>query len=293
MAVFFCYIAAMYAIIADSGSTKTDWVLCREKQIVSRVKTAGINPYFHSRNEINIEILNNLKPAFSEYLPRVKAIHYYGTGCSSSANCLLVQECLSITLNVKEVNVAHDLLGAARALCGREWGIAAILGTGSNSCLYDGTAIIENIPSAGYLWSDYGGGSQIGKFFIRDYFEKRLPDALHEAFEAAGYNREVILENVYKGSSPNRYLAKVSLFVGAHLGHQFIQTLLEECFDSFFEQQIKKYSDSKKYAVNVVGSVGYFFREIISRRAEKHGYRTGRIIQSPMEGLLEFHSQDQ
>ena len=279
----------MYALIADSGSTKTDWVLCRGKEIVSRVRTTGLNPYFHSRDDISNEIIHHLKPHLAGHLAQINEVHYYGTGCSTEVNCALVRDCITMTLDVEKVSVSHDLLAAARALCGREWGIAAILGTGSNSGLYDGKEIIENVPSTGYLWSDYGGGSQIGKFFIRDYFEGRLSSDLHEAFEKAGYNREVILDNVYKKGLPSRYLAAVSLFVGIHKDHRDAMRILEECFDSFFEQQVNKYTNARRYPVHTVGSVGYYFRDVMARVAKKHGYATGRMIQSPMEGLLEYH----
>jgi glucosamine kinase len=280
----------MYVLIADSGSTKTDWVVCKGKEIVKRVKTIGFNPYFQTKDEINLEILNHLKPQIADEIHSISSVHYYGTGCSTETNCKLIEECLSLTLDVNDISVSHDLLAAARALCGREWGIAAILGTGSNSGLYDGKNIIENVPSAGYLWSDYGGGSQIGKFFIRDYFESKVPSELVKAFESEGYNREVILDNVYKRGLPSRYLASISLFVSKNSSHPYMRKLLEECFDSFFEQQVKKYTNSKKYAVHTVGSVGYFYRELITEVAAKHGYKTGNMIQSPMEGLIVYHS---
>lgn len=279
----------MYALIADSGSTKTDWVLFRGKEIVIRVRTTGLNPYFHSREDISTEIVQHLKPQLAGYLGQIGEIHYYGTGCSTESNCSLVRDCLTMTLDVDTVNVSHDLLAAARALCDREWGIAAILGTGSNSGLYDGNNIVENVPSTGYLWSDYGGGSQIGKFFIRDYFEGRLSDDLHKAFESEGYNREVILGNVYKRGIPSRYLAGVSLFVGRHRDHPDALRVLNECFDSFFEQQVNKYTNSRRYPVHTVGSVGFFFRDLIAQAAKRHGYATGRMVQSPIEGLLEYH----
>ncbi len=281
----------MYVLIADSGSTKTDWILLKGSKIIKEVKTIGFNPYFQTKDQISLEVLNHLKPHIHDYLHDVSELHYYGTGCSTLENCKLIEECLMLTLDIPKVNVSHDLLAAARALCKREWGIASILGTGSNSCLYDGKDILENVPSAGYLWSDYGGGSQIGKLFIRDYFEETLPADLSEAFEKAGYNREVILNNVYKKSVPGKYLASVSHFVSQHLGHPFVNKILVECFDSFFMQQISKYTDSKKYKVHTVGSIGYYYRDLIAKVAHKHGYEIGNVIKSPVEGLIEYHSQ--
>jgi glucosamine kinase len=281
----------MYVIIADSGSTKTDWILLQGSKIIKQIKTIGFNPYFQTKDQINIELLNHLKPFIHDYLHEVSEIHYYGTGCSTPENCKLIEECLTLTLDVSKVSVSHDLLAAARALCKREWGIASILGTGSNSCLYNGKDILENVPSTGYLWSDYGGGSQIGKNFIKEYFEETLPSELSAAFEKAGFNREVILNNVYKNSVPGKYLASVNLFVSKHMQHPFVNKVLVECFDSFFVQQVSKYTDSRKYKVHTVGSIGFHYKELIAQVAKKHGYEMGNVIQSPLEGLIQFHSQ--
>jgi glucosamine kinase len=281
----------MYVLIADSGSTKTDWILLEGKKIVKSVKTIGFNPYFQTKDQISLEILNHLKPDLHDYLHNIKEIHYYGTGCSTVENCRQIEECLSITLDAPKINVSHDLLAAARALCMHEWGIASILGTGSNSCLYNGNDILENVPSTGYLWSDYGGGSQIGKFFIREYFEGRLPSELHTAFEGAGYNHEVILNNVYKKGVPGKYLASVSMFVKDYVSHPFVNAILIECFDSFFVQQISKYTNSKKYKVHTVGSIGYYYKDMIAKVAKKHGYEIGNVIKSPIDGLVRFHSE--
>jgi len=281
----------MYLLIADSGSTKTDWVLLQDSKVILNIKTIGFSPYHQTKEQIKTEILNVLKPRLTGVFNDITEIDYYGTGCSTAENCKKIEDCLADTLQVKKINVTHDLLAAARALCGREWGIAAILGTGSNSCLYNGTEILENVFSGGYLFGDYGGGSQIGKFFIRDYFEDALPQDLRKDFEAAGYSRDVILNNVYKKEMPGRYMASVSLFVSKHKDNSHIQKILTECFNSFFEQQVNKYSNSKKYKVHTVGSVGFFYKDFIAKTAAKHGYQMGKVIQSPMEGLIEFHAQ--
>jgi glucosamine kinase len=281
----------MYLLIADSGSTKTDWVVLKGSQVVRQLKTIGFNPYFQSKDQINLELLNHLKPGLTDIIHDIREVHYYGTGCSTVENCNLIEDCLSLTLDIPAISVSHDLLAAARALCKREWGIASILGTGSNSCLYDGKEILENVPSTGYLWSDYGGGSQIGKNFIKEYFEDTLPAELRTAFEAAGYNRDEILNNVYKNPVPGKYLASVSLFISKHREHPFVQKHLNDCFDSFFVQQVNKYTNSRKYKVHTVGSIGYYYRDQFTLMAKKHGYETGNIIRSPLHGLIEYHSQ--
>jgi len=282
----------MYTLIADSGSTKTDWVLLKGSTVIKEVKTKGFNPYFQTRDEINLEILSNLKPHLDEYFGRINVLHYYGAGCSTLENCLLIESCLTLTLHIKKINVSHDLLAAARALCKKSEGIACILGTGSNSCLFNGKHILENVPSVGYLWGDHGSGAQIGKNFVRDYFEGKLPKELLLAFENEGYNREVILTNVYKGTLPSRYLASINSFVKKYKDHKYITGLLSDCFESFFVHQVNKYSDSKKYKVHTLGSIGFYYHELFAETAHKQGYKVGNVIKSPIEGLIDYHSQN-
>jgi glucosamine kinase len=280
----------MYTLIADSGSTKTDWVLLKGSTIIKEVKTIGFNPYFQSKDQINLELLNNLKPHIADYLARIDVLHYYGAGCSTLENCLHIEDCLSLTLGVRKVNVSHDLLAAARALCKKEWGIACILGTGSNSCLFNGKHIIENVPSVGYLWGDYGSGAQIGKNFIKEYFEGNLPANIKNDFEKEGFNREVILNGVYKGSMPSRYLASVSKFLSNYRENEFVKELILDCFNSFFVHQVKKYNENK-YKVHTVGSIGFIYQDLFKVAASKHEYEVGNVIKSPIEGLINFHSE--
>ena len=280
----------MYILIADSGSTKTDWVLLQNGNVITQIKTIGFNPYFQSKDQISLEINNNLRPYLLEYLNHITDLYYYGAGCSTFENCSMLEQALTISLNIPKVNVAHDLLAAARALCKKEWGIACILGTGSNSCLYNGKTILENVPSVGYLWGDHGSGAQIGKFFINDYFKENLPPELKKAFQQEGYNREVILNNTYKTTMPSAYLASISKFVAQYQKHPFIQELLYVCFDSFFKQQVNKYTNAKKYKVSTVGSIGFVYKDIVATVAQDNGYEIARVIQSPIEGLIEYHS---
>lgn len=281
----------MYTLIADSGSTKTDWVLLKGSTVIKEVKTIGFNPYFQSREQITLEVLTSLKPQLDDFLSRIKVLHYYGAGCSTLENCVLIEDCLSITLNIRKINVAHDLLAAARALCKRDWGIACILGTGSNSCLFNGKHILENVPSVGYLWGDHGSGAQIGKNFIKAYFEGYLPKELVVAFEMEGYEREVILNGTYKSTMPSRYLASINGFVSKHISNPFIEDLIKECFTSFFVHQVNKYKSSKDYKVHTVGSIGYYYKDLFAQVANAHGYETGSVIKSPIEGLIDYHSE--
>jgi N-acetylglucosamine kinase-like BadF-type ATPase len=280
----------MYKLIADSGSTKTDWVLLKGKQVVKTVNTIGFNPYFQSKDQISLEIVNSLKPYLLEYQHAITELHYYGAGCSTFDNCTMLENVLTINLNVPKIFVQHDLLAAARALCKKSEGIACILGTGSNSCLYNGKTILENVPSVGYLWGDHGSGAQIGKTLVAYYFDGKLSSDLKYEFESEGYDREEILNNVYKKNMPSKYLASLSRFISKHTAHPQIQEILESCFDSFFKMQINHYRNSKKHKVNIVGSIGYVYRDQLTKAAKQNGYEIGLVIKSPIEGLIDYHS---
>lgn len=281
----------MLTLIADSGSTKTDWVLLDGKEVIANFNTIGFNPYFQTSELIYDELILNLKPFINKHLPSISQLYYYGAGCSNTENIKIVTEGLVSALELKNIHVSHDLLAAARALCGKSPGIACILGTGSNSCLYDGNEVVENIPSYGYMFGDDGSGAHIGKTFIQAYFDNELSSKLRTAFEQKGYHREEILDNVYKKTMPSRYLASINRFVSDNIKDAFVRKLVKNCFISFFHKQVGKYSNSRQFTVNSVGSVGYYYKEILSEVANEEGYKMGRVIKSPIDGLIEFHQQ--
>jgi N-acetylglucosamine kinase-like BadF-type ATPase len=279
----------MYTLIADSGSTKTDWVLIDRHKVLSSLKTMGFNPYFQTREQISDEISKQLKPQLQKVIDQIDHVYYYGAGCSNTINCDIVEHGISDALKIRQICIHHDLLAAARALCGTGPGIACILGTGSNSCLYDGKQAIENIPSVGYMFGDNGSGAHIGKTFIQSYFDGDLPQKLKSAFEKAGYNREEILDNIYKKPMPNRYLASISKFVAENYSDQFIKRMVKNCITSFFDKQINRYTNARNYKVHSVGSIGFYYREVLKEVANEEGYTIENIIQSPIEGLVEYH----
>jgi glucosamine kinase len=279
----------MLTLIADSGSTKTDWVLIDKKTSLSNLKTIGFNPYFQTKDQISIEINEHLRPFLGDNISKIDHIYYYGAGCSNETNCKIVLDGIHNGLGLKNIEINHDLLAAARALCGQKPGIASILGTGSNSCLYDGKNVIENVPSVGYLFGDHGSGAHIGMTFIQAYFDGELPAKIKKDFEANGYHREEILDNVYKKPMPSRYLASINKFVSENIKEAFVRQLVKDCFLSFFHQQIGKYTDSRNYTVNSVGSIGYYYKNILAEVANEEGYKLGKVIKSPIVGLVEFH----
>jgi N-acetylglucosamine kinase-like BadF-type ATPase len=279
----------MLTLIADSGSTKTDWVLIDRKNVLSNLKTIGFNPYFQTKDQISLEIKEHLKPFLGDNISKIEHIYYYGAGCSNEANCKIVLDGIHKALELKNIDVHHDLLAAARALCGQNPGIACILGTGSNSCLYDGKHVIENVPSVGYLFGDHGSGAHIGMNFIQAYFDNELPKKIRDGFEKNGYHREEILNNVYKKPMPSRYLASINKFVSENIKDVYVRNLVKKCFISFFHKQIWKYSNSREYTVNSVGSVGFYYKDILAEVANEEGYKLGKVIKSPIDGLIEYH----
>jgi N-acetylglucosamine kinase-like BadF-type ATPase len=283
----------MYILLADSGSTKTDWILLKDNEIVKQVFTIGFNPYFQNKDQISNAIYAQLLPHISADMEKISKIYYYGAGCSNPENCNIVKQGISNIIKVNDINISHDLLAASRALCLDQPGIAGILGTGSNSCLYDGKNILENVPSVGYMWGDHGSGASIGKKFLAHFFNDELPLDIKERFEKEGYHREEILNNVYKKSMPSKYLASMSLFIGKHLENDFIKKMIISCFEEFFTYQISKYTNATKYPISTVGSIGFIYKDLLKIAAENKGYKLGTIIKSPLEGLIKYHQNYQ
>lgn len=280
----------MSILIADSGSTKTDWVLLDNNNIIIQFQTIGFNPYFQSSEDIHNEIKNVLLPVLKDQLQNITHIAYYGAGCSTPDKVQVVKQGLYLAFGNISSEVNHDLLAAARALCGKEKGIACILGTGSNSCLYDGKEVTENVPSVGYLFGDHGSGATIGRTFIQNYFDGKLPIHLVTAFENAGFHREIILENVYKKSMPSRYLASIVKFLSDYNNDSFVKELIKKCFLDFFDAQVSKYTGAKTLPVNSVGSIGYYYKHLLEEAAKEKGFIIGNIIKSPIDGLIKYHN---
>lgn len=279
----------MAILIADSGSTKTDWVLLDNNNVIFQYQTIGFNPYFQSSEDIDDELKQKLIPVLLDQLHKVDHVHYYGAGCSTTDKIQVIKQGLYLAFGNLHFDVNHDLLAAARALCGKEKGIACILGTGSNSCLYDGKEIIENVPSVGFMFGDHGSGAVIGKTFVQYYFDKKLPHHLEVAFENAGYHREIILENVYKRPMPSRYLASINNFVKEFNNDSYIRDLIRSCFIDFFDGQVSKYTNAKSLPVNSVGSIGYYYKDLLAEAAKEKGFTIGNIIKSPIDGLIKYH----
>ena len=278
-------------LISDSGSTGTDWVSVEKDNQVKNFKTSGFNPYYSPKEDI-IDILEKeLVPYLDNY--SVRYIFYYGSGCSTKSKCFMVEDALEKVFPKATIDVQHDLLGAARGLFDRKSGIACILGTGSNSCLYNGSEITENVSSLGYLFGDEGSGAHIGKLFLTAYLKKELPVNISSDFqERFKLSFENILDSAYNQARPNTFLASFMEFIGDHKDDTFIHHIIYSSFDALFQEYIVKYTDYEEHEIGCVGSIAYFFRDILEIVASQYDCKLGNIVQNPIEGLVKYHQPD-
>ena len=287
-------------LIADSGSTKTDWRIIDGQGKIQQAKSNGINPYYQSQEEI-LKELQEVRGAGSA-LPagrqgvrgdQLKAIYFYGAGCNHPTKNLVVENALKEVFGQVEVSVNSDLLAVARGLCHREPGIACIMGTGSNSCYYDGSAILHHIPPYGTWLGDEGSGSRLGRELVILYLNKELPDHLQQAFEKRYPDlRETVMDQVYRNPYPNRYLGQFSRFLYHHMKDPFVYRLVYEGFELFFRRKVVKYPRSLKVPVHVSGSIGFYFNSILRKAAADLGLHIKNITESPIAGLTLYHLQD-
>lgn len=274
-------------LIADSGSTKTDWVLCDGTTIVTRVKTQGLNPTLQSEEEIAEVLSMELAGKIEADAPQ--KIFFYGAGCAYESANSRMSRALKTIFTTDNIDINSDLLGAARAMCGHENGIACILGTGSNSCLYDGEKIIDNTPSLGYILGDEGSGSYLGRRLLSDCLKKQLPKELCMEFMNR-YNLDMatILEHVYQMPLPNRWLASFTPFLVEHKEVPEIKAMIKQCFTDFFKRNTMVYRRSW-LPIHIIGGVGVNFENEIKETAESLGFSVGKVAESPIDGLIEYH----
>lgn len=274
-------------LIADSGSTKTDWILISPRAR-KEYRTTGINPYFMSKNEIS-QVLSR---TFDTTQRRgVHKIFFYGAGCGSEMRKEAVLHALEDSFPEAQISIDTDLTGSARALFGTEPGIACILGTGSNCGFYDGREITFKYPSLGYVLGDEGSGTALGKQVITDFLYEDMPVELRGLFLAFMDNasRDKIMEQIYKNPFPNRFLASVVPFVKKNETHPYIEKLVFGHFEAFFQKHILKYPDVHRKDIGFCGTVAVLFSGILNKVAYSHKLAIADVIPSPMEGLVKFH----
>ena len=275
-------------LIADSGATKAEWCLLNngKKKILF---TQGISPYFLNTDQIAELVTKELFAKLRNIT--VESIFYYGTGCANVDNAKSIKKALSRVFTKAQVHVNTDLMGAARAVCGNERGIACILGTGSNSCYYNGKNIAKNSPGLGYVLGDEGSGAYLGKKVLQYYLYNTFDEDLRSRFDAKFVtNTSEILDNVYKKPLPNRYLASFTLFLAENRGHYMIENIIEDGLNDFFFQHLCKYAEVWKYPVNFVGSVAAGFRDVIEQLCQSYEFDLGVVLKNPMEGLINYHN---
>lgn len=277
-------------LIADSGSTKTDWRLVDSNTGQSlAIQTDGFNPYYQNAQQIATTLQAQLLPDLKQAI--IPKVFYYGTGCTGPSVNYVIADALQLVLpGLQLVEVNSDMLGAARAAMGHQSGIGCILGTGANACCYDGTKMTRGIQSLGFWLGDEGSGGYLGKTLVRDFFQERLPAELHEAFQNQyALDRPTLLENAYQKPFPNRYFASFTPFLFAHLNHPHIARLVTDAFVLFLTTYVKRFPEASQWPVHFVGSVAYYFSDLLQQAVKQTGLTMGHIIKAPADELVDFH----
>jgi glucosamine kinase len=275
-------------LIADSGSTKCEWCLLdngKRKKVI----TKGISPYFLNGNEIvallQKELLIKLKQS------NIEKIFFYGTGLKNNNNKRIIHTSLQKTFTNAYIEVQTDLLGAARALCKDEKGIACILGTGCNSCYYNGKKVIKNSPGLGYVLGDEGSGAYLGKKVLQHYLYNTFDEELMFAFDKKyNINANEILNHVYQQPQPNRYLASFAMFLAENRNHYMIENIIEDGLNDFFFTHLRKYHESWLYPIHFTGSIAYGFKDVIASLCNSYEMELGNVIKQPIDGLIKYHN---
>ena len=273
--------------IADSGSTKTDWQLCENGEAILGISTPGINPVYQNEAEI-AKIATLLQSSIAECTDA--PLYFYGAGVINAEKADALRQVLS-NLFKGVIEIDTDMVGAARALCGNKPGIACILGTGSNSCFYNGRAIERNVSPLGFILGDEGSGAVIGKLFIADLLKNQLPDKLKSDFLGRyRLTSSDIINRVYREPLPNRFLATFAPYIVSVMGqYSEVELLVKNTIEAFFTRNVMQY-DYKSHPVHFTGSVAYNTKHLLHETARKYGIRMGEVIASPIDGLIRYHS---
>ena len=272
-------------LIADSGSTKTNW--CLVDNTTTSFHTEGYNPYFVSSAYISNSLQTNLPSSVQR--EAVTDIHFYGAGCASGKD-EIIHDALQAVFPHAQIHIAMDLLAAARALLGTQPGFAAILGTGANTCLYDGHHITKNIDSLGFVMGDEGSGAAIGKQLLSDYMRGYMPETISQLFwDTFQLDATQLMHNIYALPLANRYCAGFCRFISDHLESEYLHRLVKNCFNDFFKNLVTRYPGYRENTFNSVGSIAFHFQHILAAVSSEYDMRMGKIILSPMHDLVEYH----
>ena len=278
-------------LIADSGGSKTDWRLVLNNGSIEQANSPGFNPYYQPIEDLKRIVQEILLPKIPDS-EEVKEIYFYGAGVSSEKNQLSIKNAFLEFFPKSQIEIGWDLLAAARALCGNEPGIACIMGTGSNSCLYDGRTIIDNVANLGWILADEGSGANIGRKFLVDYLRKKLPDSLAKQFHARfPFTREEFLEKVYQEEKPSAFLASFTRFIFQHLKEPYCYQLIYSSFAEFYENNVMKYENYQNLKVHFTGSIAFYFSDILRQVANDKGITVKNILEGPIAGLTLYHTK--
>lgn len=279
-------------LIAESGSTKTVWVsLDASGDVLWTRSSIGLNPFFVDSNEVESEYKQVLEGFNAN---EINNIHFYGASCSSPQRNKIISDGLIRVSKNAVIDVNHDLLAAARATCKTERGIACILGTGSNSCEFDGKQIIDNVPSMGFMVGDEGSGSAIGRRLVRAWIYREMPEDLKRSFvETFDLSKEYVLDALYNKPKPNRFLASLSRFCAEVPQHELIQSILIESFEEFIDRHVLKYESAPDFPIHFVGSIAHYYRKELKIALNNRALNLGLIVQNPIEELVKYHSQSE
>ncbi len=277
-------------LIADSGSTTTEWREIRDNVAGRSYISSGINPFFVTSEEI-IRLLGSELPGLRS--AGIRKIYFYGTGVSNAAKADIVRKALSDYFGTDDLFIGSDLLGAARALCQAGPGIACIIGTGSNSCYYDGNAIVANVSPLGYILGDEGGGAVLGRKLVAGILKKQLPGIVIENFfRTYPYSPAEILDHVYNMPFPNRFLGQFTKFLSDNIHVPELQAMITSSFDEFIVRNVLSYPEARKYPINFTGSIAFHFRPFLEEQLMKHRLQPGLFTLTPMAELVRYHIEN-
>lgn len=277
-------------LIADSGGSKTDWRLVNKDGTIAQASSPGFNPYYQPIDDLKKNVQEILIPKIND---QVDKIFFYGAGVSSVKNQLTIKSAFLEFFPEAHIEIGWDLLAAARALCGHEPGIACIMGTGSNSCLYDGSKIVDNVANLGWILADEGSGANIGRQFLVDYLRKKMPAKVSAAFhQRFPLTREEFLEKVYQQEKPSAFLASFAKFIFQHLDDQYCYKLVYNSFAEFYENNVMEYENYKNLKVHFTGSIAFYFSDILRQVANDKGITVKNILEGPIAGLTLYHQKN-
>ena len=277
-------------LIADSGGSKIDWRLLTFDGTVVQANTPGFNPYYQPIEDLTKNFKEVIVPRVTE---GIQKIFFYGAGVSSEKNQMTIKNAFLEFFPKAQIEIGWDLLAAARALCGRDPGIACIMGTGSNSCLYDGEQIVGNVANLGWILADEGSGANIGRKFLVDYLREIMPQGLRKQFyERFPLTREEFLERVYQQERPSAFLASFTKFIFQHLKEPYCYQLVYNSFSEFYENNVMKYENYKNLKVHFTGSIAFYFSDILRQVANDKGITVKNILEGPIAGLTLYHQKD-